>query len=197
MATQVAPISQDQLKKWGVAIQEFVNEVFKKYPGLDSGFIPVLLEEIRALGLEKEYISSRSLWACFRNCVGDDRIKLPVSPKVDVADAASKLAAQFPPVLTGRQLAKKKRDLAASAGISKQTGRKSHAEKEESGTTAGFSGIRKKINLLQLKAEYKQKLSEAETATVGNTHASNFAERKRLKAILDADRRYDPVRDLQ
>ena len=194
MSTQVAPISQDQLKKWSVAIQDFANEIFAKYPSLESNFIPVLLDEVKALGLEREYISSRSLWACFRNCVGDNRIKLPVSPKVDVADAASKLAAQFPPVLTERQVAKRKRDAAASAGIASQSGRRSHASKEESETTAGFGTIRDKIRLTELRSEYQTRQLEAQTAVVG-THAQNAAERRRLKNLLDNDRRFDPVRN--
>ena len=196
MSTQVAPISQELLKKWGVAIQEFANEIFKKYPSLDGGFIPILVEELRALGLAKEYISTRSLWAAFRNCVGDNRIVLPPVEPTLTPEALEKLRAKFPTVIktVERQLTQREKN--ALSGVERQSARRSHSQPEESSPT-GMSGAMNAINLTKLKAEYRTRLAEAESA-VGNSprnHAETFRLRKSMKAALAADKRFDSVRE--
>src|ERR1700674_2506926 len=185
MSTQVAPISQEQLKKWSVAIQDFANEIFAKYPGLESSFIPVLVEEVRALGLEKEYISSRSLWACFRNCVGDNRIKLPaMDPVLDEA-TIERIRQKFPPVIKRVERELSRREQNALSGVERQSARKSHAQPQEPSQT-GMSGAMDAIRLTKLRGEYKTRLSEAESAVGDNprNHAETSRLRKHLKAEL-------------
>jgi hypothetical protein len=192
MSTQV--ISQEQEMKWSAAIQQFSNEVYAKYPSLGNSWTPALIEEVKAIGLFKEFISPRSLWACFRNACADGRIVLPPIEAVLTPEVIEKIRNSFPPVVKQRELTQREKN--AASGVERNNGRKNHAEKEEPCQT-GMSHAMDAVRLTKLKAEYKTRLSEAESAVGDNprNHAETYRLRKSLKDALAADRRFDPVRD--
>jgi hypothetical protein len=191
----ITAVSEDQAKKWAEAVQEFVNDIDKKYPGISGSFVGPLIEEVKALGLHQSFISSRSLWACFRNAVADGRIVLP---KLDVAEASERLAAAFPPVVTERQLARQKRDAAANAGIAAQSGRVTSRDRREadSQSSKDVSIVRNLSRLAELKAEYKSLRVKCETAMGSNprNHSETFSLRKKMLSELQSNPRFAEVR---
>lgn len=200
MTTATSAISQDQLQKWSVAVQEFVTDIYKQYPGLDGAFTTHLIDEVKALGLAREYISSRSLWAAFRNCAADGRIVLPPTEPVLTDEVINKIKASFPPVIKRVEREQTQREKSALAGISKQTGRVSHASEMQERNSAidkSYTDERNKKRLNLLRIEYKGLKVAAETAMGNNAknHAETYAIRKSLLAKLNTDPKFKEVHD--
>jgi hypothetical protein len=199
MSTQVAPISQELLKKWGVAIQDFANEIFKKYPSLDGGFIPILVEELKALGLAKEYISTRSLWAAFRNCVGDNRIKLPDAEPVLTPEVIQKIRNSFPPVVKRVERELTQREKNSLSGVEKQSARLSGIERNavSKQVDSVYDAARNNARLNKLRQEYRDLCNNASTLRGENarSHAQAYAARKAELERINSDPRFAEVRD--
>ena len=192
--TATTVITEDQIKSYMPAAEQFFAHVRKAYPALvmTQEITDIVVDEMRQMGLYHQGMSFKSFNAGFLAAVAAGRIEIPKPPSVDVSEAAERLQNTFPKVMTERELAKRKLD----TGIVKQSGRKSHAEKEEPSQT-GMSRAMDAIRLTKLKAEYKTRLAEAESAVGNNAknHAETYRLRKSLKDALAADRRFDSVRN--
>jgi hypothetical protein len=197
MATATQAIPQAQMQKWSDAVQEFVSDIFKKYPSLDDSFIPKLIEETKALGLMREYISSRALWGAFRNCVADGRIVLPAVEPTLTPEAIAKLVSKYPVIIkTDRQISQRERS--ALAGVSPISN--NHAADVRDNNRKiddAYAAERASRDKTRLRQEYRELRAKAETVMGENpkSHAQTNQARKDALQKLNADPRFLTVRD--
>jgi hypothetical protein len=201
MSTQVA-ISQEQQIEWKTAIQEFANETYAKYPGLDSinnSWINTLVDEVRALGLDKSHISLRSLRACFRNCVGDNRIKLPDAEPVLTPEVIQKIRNSFPPVVKRVERELTQREKNSLSGVEKQSARLSGNERKTATLKVDniYDAARNNARINKLRQEYRDLKLQCETLRGENarSHAQAYAARREALQKLNEDPKYREVRE--
>lgn len=198
MATAMA-VPQEQMKKWETGVNDFCQEIFKKYPSLDGNFIPVLIAEVKALGLMREYISARALWGAFRNCTADGRIALPPVEPVLTEETIQKIRAKFPPVVKSveKQLTQKEKN--ALSGTHAQSGRVTTQDRAEENRKidANYAKERSSRQNASLRREYLELKAKAETVMGDNprSHAQTISARKEALAKLNADPKFAKVRD--
>jgi hypothetical protein len=194
MVTATQAIPQEQMQKWSDAVQEFVSDIFKKYPSLDDTFIPKLIEEVKALGLMREFISARALWGAFRNCCADGRIQLPPVEPTLTPEAIAKLVAKYPVVVT-RERELTQRERSALAGVSSQSGRMTSADKieQDKKQSDAYSNERNMRNAKSLKAEFQRALNDASILT-GRTHSESANLRREATEKVMRDPRFASVR---
>jgi hypothetical protein len=187
-----------------VIAQTWVDELFLKYPTITTiqsmdAIIPAVIEGMRELGIYSSPLSVKKFWAGFKDAVDSKTIRLPKPVKVDVASAVTKLAAAFPPVVSAAALARQKRDDAALAGISAQSGRLTVADRvsESKKIDNSYQQERNHREQLRLRAEYKSLKVAAETLMSDSpkSHGQNAAARKEALARLNADPRFASVRE--
>lgn len=192
-------VSNDQKQKWSEAVTEFAQEIHRQYHGLEDSWTTALVEEVKALGLAAEYISKRSLMAAFRNCVGDRRIILPKTEPVLTQETIDKIKASFPPVIKSVPREISQRDKSALAGIAKQTGRQTLADRRanDAKVSREVTTAKDLSRLAELRTEYRALKVKAETLAGNNprNHAETYAVRKAALAKLNSDPRFAEVRE--
>jgi hypothetical protein len=95
MATQV--ISQEQRQKFEVSMQEFYDQLLAKYPSLaQDSLIPIIVNELKIMGLLVEYLSVAAVWGAFYAAASKKLITIPPEPVVLDDATIRKLAAKFP-----------------------------------------------------------------------------------------------------
>jgi hypothetical protein len=192
-------VSLEQQIKWADAVQQFSNEVYAKYPGLGNSWTPALIEEVKAIGLFKEFISPRSLWACFRNCVADNRIALPPTEPALTPEQIDRLRAKFPPVIKKVERELSQREKSAMVGVSPQSGRLTAADRQAATKEVDsvYNSARNNARLNRLRQEYRDLKANAETLRGENarSHAQAYAARKEALEKINADPRFAEVRD--
>ncbi len=194
MTTVSAPLQLQQ--QWATAVQQFVTATFAKYPALPDSFIPVLIEELKAMGLYREHISYKALSAAFNNAVAEGRIKLPVTDPVLTAETLAKIKNSFPPVVKYVEKQMSQRERNAMSGIEPQTARVSHKQQMAENNKAiedKYAQERAARNAKSLRAEFNRALNDAEMLT-GRTHSESASLRKEAREKVLRDPKFKNVR---
>jgi hypothetical protein len=191
-----AVISQEQQNKLADSMQEFHNQLCRKHPSLvsDNRIIPILIAELKLMGLFLEYVSVAAVWGAFYAAVSKNLITIPPVPVVLTSEAIQKLVSKYPVVVTKeRELTQRERS--ALAGISSQSGRQTAADRRaaDEKRSLEYSGERTARNLTVLKSEFRKALADAEMIT-GRTHSESANLRREATDKVMQDPRFASVR---
>ena len=195
MTTAAQAIPQ---QKFEVSAQEFYDQLNKKYPTLAvDSTVPILIAQLKEMGLFIEFVSVAALWGAFYAAVSANKLTLP--PVVPVLDDATieRIRAKFPPVIKSVPKELSQREKSALAGVPERgSGRATAAERrsESKRIEDSYRQEREKRAATSLRSEFRKALADAEMLT-GRTHSESATLRKEAVSKVMADPKYLSVRD--
>jgi hypothetical protein len=193
-----AVVSQEQQQKFAVSAQEFFDQLGRKHPGLaNQALVPILVEELKLMGLYFEFVSVAAIWGAFYAAVSKSLVTIPPAPVVLSAETIAKIAAKYPVVITkDRTLTQKERN--ALSGVYRNSNDPSADARENSQkVTDQYANERAQREKIRLRNEYRELKARAETCMGDNpkSHSQTNQARKEALARLNADPRFSSVKD--